>query len=225
MFKIFCGSQKDSPSYVKSWIKQICENQNYSWLVPIEESWAGDWFNQHGIKDNFDRFDQAIELITEKKTKEWSYYTEEECKLIHSQAIRIYGLLHARWICQPKGMELMKEKYEKGFFGKCPRTLCDGCNLIPIGTTLVLRRHSVKLFCPKCYDIYRAPPYPIIDGGFFGPAFPHMFLCEYTTFNKSHLFIPFIQKAFGFKIRKDNNSRKPIHNRNNYEFDFIQEIE
>ena len=116
-----------------------------------------------------------------------------------------------------KGMQAMKEKYEKGIYGKCIRYGCHGVNLIPMGTTFTLRRHSAKLYCPKCCDIYRAPDNIILDGAHFGPAFPHMFLFEYKQFDKSKEFEPFEIKAFGFKIHKGPNYRFPAHSKNKYE--------
>jgi len=215
--KIYAGFQKDAPSYIKPWITQFCSLPSNEWFANIDEVWAGDWFNQYGIKDYFDRFDDAVQLMTNSKSKDWNFFNEEEIHKINGQACKIYGMLHARWICQPRGMEQMKSKYDNGVFGQCPRTSCNGCKVLPVGTTFSLKRHSVKLFCPKCNDIYRSPPQPVIDGAYFGPAFPHMFLYEYTEYNLSHQFKPFIQKAFGFRIRIPQGSRPLPHNRNDYE--------
>ena len=44
----------------------------------------------------------------------------------------------------------MREKYLRGDFGVCPRALCEGQNVIPIGVNEELRVCRVKVFCPKC---------------------------------------------------------------------------
>lgn len=221
-FTIFLGPQKSCPPYIKPWIKQFCSQPVNNWFVEIDPTWAADWFNQYGIKELFEDFDDAIELITDNKGKEWASYNEEDAIAINQQALRIYGMLHARWISQPKGMELMKQKYDQEIFGKCPRMGCNDTPLLPMGTTFTLRRHSVKLFCPCCRDIYKAPTYPVIDGAYFGPAFPHMFLSEYTKCDKTNNFKPFIQKAFSFTIRRPPKSKPLPHLSNIQEVDILE---
>lgn len=43
---------------------------------------------------------------------------------IYQEAIDLYGLIHARFILTPKGLNIMKDKFLKGVFGMCPRVLC-----------------------------------------------------------------------------------------------------
>ena len=114
----------------------------------------------------------------------------------------------------------MKQKYESGIYGKCPRALCKNTNLIPMGTTLRARRHTVKLFCPRCCDIYSAQKDVIIDGCHFGPAFPHIFLSEFSKFDLHKEFTPFIQKAFGFEVKQTKHARYVPHLTNKHENEF-----
>jgi hypothetical protein len=51
-------------------------------------------------------------------------------------------------------MNAMYEKYKACDFGRCPRVLCDGQPCLPVGTCDVPRQSTVKIFCPKCQDIY-----------------------------------------------------------------------
>ena len=214
-FNIYVRPCKSCSPVVEPWIRQFCK-QN-PWYVPIDSEWAGDWFNQYGISQQVDDFDSAVEMIIDQHSSNWANYSDEKIRMIHQQALRVYGILHARWICQPKGMSLMKEKYEKGVYGQCQRYACNGTHLLPMGTTFTIRRHSTKLFCPKCCDIYRAPSLIVLDGAHFGPAFPHMFLSEYTQFDRSKDFKPFEIKAFGFKIHRTPKSRFLVHDSNKYE--------
>ena len=39
-------------------------------------------------------------------------------------------------------------------FGRCPRVLCNGQPCLPVGTADVPRQSTVKIYCPKCKDIY-----------------------------------------------------------------------
>jgi casein kinase II subunit beta len=205
------------------WIAQFCHLPQNLWYVAIDSDWVFDWFNQHGFNSLFQNFEEAIDLIVDKQGTDWEAYTQDQVAVIHSQALRIYGLMHARWICQPRGMASMKEKYDQGVFGKCPRFACNGTNLLPMGTTLIPRRHSAKLFCPQCCDIYRPPPECSLDGAHFGPAFPHMFLFEYVQLDKSAVFRPFEEQAFGFRVRKRLGTRPRIHDTNVYEQEMIEQ--
>jgi casein kinase II subunit beta len=132
------------------------------------------------------------------------------------QAKQLYGLLHSRWICQSKGLAQMKRKFERGVFGECPRWNCHDQRLLPMGTTIKPRHHSVKLFCPQCRDIYVAPTTMRIDGAHFGPAFPHMFLFEYPECDAHALFRPVVLKAFGFPLHKSRRRFEP-HATNKHE--------
>jgi casein kinase II subunit beta len=49
------------------------------------------------------------------------------------------------------------EKYEKRSFGRCPRTLCHGTPALPLGLSPDLAKATVKLFCPRCEDVYDPP--------------------------------------------------------------------
>ena len=179
------------------WITQFCNLPENNWLVPIDKEWIGDWFYQYGIESQFDEFQLCIELITDSHLDpKWRILTDDKVKDLHIQATMIYGLMHARWITQPKGLMMMKKKYEAGVFGKCPRYLCKGTNLLPVGINFSLRKHRAKLFCPQCNDIYTSTNM-VIDGAYFGSAFPHIFLSEYSYFDLSKKFSPYPFSCFG----------------------------
>jgi len=49
--------------------------------------------------------------------------------------------------------------------------------LLPIGMSDQLRKGRVKVYCPKCEEVYI--PFPVkynLDGAFFGPSLPEIFL-------------------------------------------------
>ncbi|MCL4143197.1 UNVERIFIED_CONTAM: hypothetical protein GTU68_034505 [Idotea baltica] len=71
----------------------------------------------------------------------------------------------------------MREKYLEGKFGTCPRVLCEKQNVIPIGISEDLKIARVKIYCPRCKDIYCAKKkFADLDGAFFGTSFPHNLL-------------------------------------------------
>ena len=73
---------------------------------------------------------------------------------LYQSAMDLYGLIHARFILTAKGLQMMKEKFLKNVFGACPRILCDRQLVLPIGMSEELSISRVKVFCPKCKEVY-----------------------------------------------------------------------
>lgn len=75
----------------------------------------------------------------------------------------------------------MREKYLAGKFGNCPRVLCEKQNVIPIGISEDSKIARVKIYCPRCKDIYTPKKKPAdVDGSYFGTSFPHLLLMVQT---------------------------------------------
>jgi len=49
---------------------------------------------------------------------------------------------------------LQLEKYKNYDFGRCPRVYCCGQPCLPVGQSDIHRSSTVKIYCPKCEDIY-----------------------------------------------------------------------
>lgn len=111
-------------------------------------------------------------------------FTEEQNELVESAAEMLYGLIHVRYILTSKGMAAMVniiiyifsvghlslcliisfnslswsllqlEKYKNYDFGRCPRVYCCGQPCLPVGQSDIPRSSTVKIYCPKCDDIY-----------------------------------------------------------------------
>lgn len=83
--------------------------------------------------------------------------TDEQNELIESAAEMLYGLIHARYILTDKGFLSMLNKYNRSEFGRCPRDSCSGQSCLPIGLSDVPGASTVKMYCPKCEDVYHPP--------------------------------------------------------------------
>jgi casein kinase II subunit beta len=96
------------------------------------------------------------------------------------------------------------EKYRVGQFGKCPRAFCQSQLVLPVGLSDQLAIHSVKLYCPRCEDVYqpRSSRYHYIDGAFFGTTFPHMFFQVYPQLVPIKTGERYVPKIFGFKVHE-----------------------
>lgn len=220
-FYIFAGPCESCTSTVEPWIKQFCSMPEHKWYAQIDRDWAADWFNNYGMKEQFANYELALEMISDKHSDDWASLSDQHLYTVLSQAKQLYGLLHARWITQNRGLAQMRKKYDHGIFGVCPRSACNSEKLLPMGTTNTPRHHSVKLFCPQCCDIYVAPTGMKFDGAHFGPAFPHIFLSEYTDLDSRKKFKPTVLKAFGFELHKSVRNYNP-HSTNHHASEYLE---
>ena len=126
----------------------------------------------------------------------------------YQEATDLYGLIHARFIITPRGLALMKERFAAGKFGVCPRVLYERQNVLPIGMSEELRVSRVKVFCPKCDDVFIPKKKSLdIDGAYFGCSFPHILLQSFPDFQPIQTTTIFVPKIFGYKIYKKKGSK------------------
>jgi hypothetical protein len=96
----------------------------------------------------------------------------------------------------------MREKFRNVEFGRCPRVLCAGQACLPAGPSDVHAANTVKIFCPKCEDLYfpRSKYHVHIDGAFFGTTFPHLFLMTYGSLKPAKPDTAYVPRIFGFRV-------------------------
>ena len=113
----------------------------------------------------------------------------------------LYGLIHQRYILTKNGLLKMRVKYYYGMFGICPRVLCDKQEVVPVAVSEELSISRVKIFCPKCEDVYTPrEKFVDIDGAYFGKSFPFIFFQTFPELVPNEIKSVYIPKIFGFKI-------------------------
>ena len=113
----------------------------------------------------------------------------------------LYGLIHQRYILTKKGLLKMRVKYHYSMFGICPRLLCDKQEVVPIGMDEELSISRVKVYCPKCEDVYLPRmKFVDIDGAYFGKSLPIIFFQTFPELVPDEAKKLYIPKIFGFKI-------------------------
>lgn len=157
-----------------------------------------DRFNLTGLETEVPRMRNVIDIITDNFSLQCS---ETERENLEKLAWHLYGLIHARYILTPKGLQKMLQKFNNQDFGKCPRFHCQQYPLIPLGLDDTARTSTVKLYCAKCEDIYtpKSSRHAAMDGAYFGTSFPGMLFQAYPPqVERSH--DRYLLKIFGFKI-------------------------
>lgn len=170
------------------------------YFCDIDVEYITDKFNLTGLYSDVERVPQAIEVITDNlKSDE---LTEQQRETLEYNARLLYGLVHARYIITARGLQKMLEKYKNADFGYCSRVFCQLQHLLPVGLSDHIGVSAVKLYCPKCEDLYnpKSSRHSQIDGAFFGTSFPGMFLQAYPHLVPVHPTDRYVPKVFGFNI-------------------------
>ncbi|XP_059651666.1 putative casein kinase II subunit beta-4 [Cornus florida] len=187
-----------------SWISWFCNLRGNEFFCEVDDEYIQDDFNLCGLSSQVPYYDYALDLILDVESSHSDMLTEEQNELVESAAEMLYGLIHVRYILTSKGMAAMLEKYKNYDFGRCPRVYCCGQPCLPVGQSDIPRSSTVKIYCPKCEDIYypRSKYQGNIDGAYFGTTFPHLFLMTYGHVKPQKATQNYIPRVFGFKIHK-----------------------
>jgi casein kinase II subunit beta len=183
-----------------SWISWFCSLRGNEFFVEVDEEYIQDDFNLTGLSSMVPNYDFALDMILDSDPDE--PLTEDQQTVVESAAEMLYGLIHARFILTSRGLQSMMEKYTAVDFGRCPRVFCQGQQVLPVGQSDVARTNTVKLFCPRCLDIYY-PKYTRhcnIDGAYFGTSFPHLLLATYPELLPPRPTLSYVPRIYGYKL-------------------------
>ena len=159
------------------WISWFCDLEGHEFFCEVDEEYIRDNFNLHGLREKVQHFNEAMHMLLNSESPDSDDLNDQNFLEIYQSAMDLYGLIHARFILSPRGLAMMKEKFMLGNFGTCPRVLCERQNVLPIGVSEELSTSRVKVYCPRCQDIYIPRQKQLdIDGAYFGSSFPHVFL-------------------------------------------------
>jgi len=164
-----------------SWISWFCRLRGNEFFCEVEETWVQDDFNLCNIAQHVPYYDDALDMILDVESTRMNAMSEEQTELVESAAELLYGFVHARYILTSRGMAAMYAKYKNADFGRCPRVLCKGQPVLPVGQSDNARATTVNVFCPRCKDLFfpKSSRQGNLDGAYFGTTFCHMFLMTY----------------------------------------------
>ena len=78
-------------------------------------------------------------------------------------------------------------------------------HLFPVGLSDVVDVATVKLYCPRCRDVYlpKATRHMNVDGAYFGTSSPHMMFMVHPDQLPRQSTNQFTAKLYGFKIHPE----------------------
>lgn len=204
------GSDK---SETDNWITWFVSQPGNEFLLEIEDDYIRDSFNLYGLRPLFQYYEHALEMILDPDAPEEDDLRDRNYSEIYRDAAELYGTIHLRFAMSPRGLSLMKEKYLESEFGLCPRVLCQKQSCLPIGIKDQLRQASVRIFCPRCEQVYMPTGRRVasLDGAFFGTSLPQMLLQTYPDLVPLDLAVPFEAKIFGFRVHDHKSVIKVKH--------------
>jgi casein kinase II subunit beta len=205
------SSESDSQSLNElTWIQWFCAMRGNEFFCEVDEEFIQDEFNLYGLSQVVPNYDYALDVILDNEPDE--DLTEEQQEIIERNAEMLYGMIHARFIITAHGQQLMLDKYKQAEFGRCPRVLCNGHAVLPVGLSDLHLQNTVKLFCPRCQDVF-VPKYSrhaTLDGAYFGTTFPHLLLLQSPELLTQRPKYQYVPKIFGFKIHNTAATSQPI---------------
>jgi casein kinase II subunit beta len=198
----YSDSEETDSSSGQHWIDSFLSQKGHEFFCEIDQDFLTDRFNLTGILNEIPNYNQVISLVIDQPLSVTDYDDEDYAQL-EAHAKIFYGLVHSRYIITSRGLARMMEKYKQAHFGKCPRVFCQSQALLPVALTDVPFLKSVKMYCPKCEDIYtpKNQRHHGLDGAYFGTSFAHMFFQAYPQLYPKKSTERYIPKIFGFRLR------------------------
>ncbi|KAI8378335.1 casein kinase II, regulatory subunit [Blakeslea trispora] len=159
------NSDSNTDGSLQSWISWFCSLSGHEYYIEVPEDFIEDEFNLTGLASVIPYYTEALEMILDIEPEDDHPQEWVDPNQIEPYAAMLYGLIHSRYLLTRTGLRLMAERFREKQFGVCPRYYCEQSPVIPCGRFDELARESVRLYCPRCMDLYCPPNmYQSIDG-------------------------------------------------------------
>jgi casein kinase II subunit beta len=152
--------------------KRFLDTSRTSWLVEIDDYFLQSSVSYYDLNKRVRHCSRAIDVIKGRQF-DLRNASREQINSLATSCRLLYGLLHQRFIVTEDGVRKLASKVSAGIYGTCPRLTCKNSKLLPMGLSIEPNEGTVKLWCPKCHDMYESGM--DMDGAFFGPDLPVMY--------------------------------------------------
>ncbi|XP_022229747.2 suppressor-of-stellate-like protein [Drosophila obscura] len=194
------GSVTTSPPVGdESWLGWFLSQEGNEFLCRVPSDYMMDKFNLCGLDTMVTNYTAALNAILDSEYCLNNWVGEGT----NVESEWLYGLIHARYIMTPGGIDAMRKKFDYGDFGICPRVYCRGQHVLPIGLSEEYNDSMVKIYCPRCLDIFDPPQASaMLAGCMFGTSFPQMFFMELPSLRPQPPTETYVPRLYGFQVHK-----------------------
>ncbi|ESS36333.1 ck2 beta subunit [Toxoplasma gondii VEG] len=201
-----------------SWVEWFCTLKGNELFVVVDDDFIRDDFNLTGLASQVPLFDEALDIVLDNEQSEDEDDEEEQRKsaMAEQAAELLYGLVHARFLATARGLQLLQQKYAQKQFGVCPNSACEGWALLPTALTDTPNKHTAKVYCAKCCELYHPPKgsrLNHLDGAYFGTSIAQIFHMQFPfllpTARSSTVSPPpyYVPTVYGFKVSPQVKTR------------------
>ncbi|KAL2917867.1 casein kinase 2 regulatory subunit [Polyrhizophydium stewartii] len=190
-----------------SWVEWFLSLRGNEFFCEVDEEYLLDRFNLAGLNAEVKHYNFAYDLITDAIEEDLQPAMWDE---VEKSARHLYGLIHARFVLTNRGLSKMLEKLKLAEFGRCPRVLCHNQAVLPVGLSDICGNKGVKLYCPRCEDVYSPPSrkHAVIDGAYFTTSLPHMLLQMFPTAMPPKSNERYVPRIFGFRLHQSAEEQR-----------------
>ena len=188
------------------WIMWLVSLPEYSSCARIASRFLFEPFNFYGLASQVRHYDLAMQTlkglgsVSDSESDSW----QNDVTL---QTIKLFALIHQRFIQTRAGLQEMYRKYTNDEFEPCPRVLCGGTRCLPYGSSERYGESKAALFCPNCGEVYDATgSLAKLDGAFFGPSWVHLFVRLYPDIVPQTQPKKYVPRIFGMKVCVDEDA-------------------
>lgn len=144
--------EESSTSEEMNWITDWCEESCNRFFCEVPTAYIIDEFNLFGLSQYIDHYEAALSRILDEDDSTLDSSVSEDSIELNAQ--KLYGMIHARFLTTSQGLRLLRYKVKRKHYGTCPRVLCPETPLIPCGLSEKFGKDTVRLYCPRCENIY-----------------------------------------------------------------------
>lgn len=201
-----------------TWIQNFCRTPGNEFFAEVPESFIRESMNLIDIGRGVEipNIKEALGVLLGETRVSTSIHGDasQKASMVQSSAALLYGLLHARFLVSPQGLKVALEKFSKADYGRCPRVFCQGQAVLPVGETDRPMQSSVRVFCPRCGDLYYPSGYVrACDGAFWGTTLPHLLLLGWPELKTEPNAQRYVPRVYGFRVHAEASQVSPANAR------------
>ena len=189
----------------ESWVDGFCGRYGNDFFVRVPQSFIRDPVVANSLFALIDEsvlFEEALKFLGDAPSDidEGNAEHQRVCE-------RLYQAIHVRYAVSAEGLQQVRALVEAGRYGECPRVLCRGKKLLPLGLHDTFGLAPVKCFCPKCCEVYNASSkHSGVDGAAFGTTLPHLLLLRHPLMRPAGALERYTPRIFGFRVKRTSES-------------------